>query len=430
MASPDTPKVALVTGANGITGSAVLKQLSSNPIWTRIIGISRSPPSNLPADPRIEFYSLDLTASVGEIAEALNAQGVTNVTHFFHYAYIHSNSLEQLEKDNVPLFANTLTAIDLTSRDTRERHSFSYDFCCIIFPFPSFPFLSFLLNLRSLEGFSITHPCSPTSLSSNLPFRTTVHRVILQTGGKNYGLIAIPPVSEPLTEDADRVTDPRELPNFYYGQEDFLWALSSERAWDWNITMPFWVSGYVGRAGMSWTTSAGVYFSMMKTLGRTAIFPGGEDDAYGKWGKGQHFSTSGTVAEFTEWVALNEDAGVRNQKFNIVDDTVTTFRDIWEGIGRYFGVETRVERGIDLMGEVRGLEREWSGIVRRFGGREDALRLCTWDTFVYGMCAGEWGSVVSMEKARKAGWTKRVDTLREMERIFGEMKRDGWIPDV
>lgn len=194
--------------------------------------------------------------------------------------------------------------------------------------------------------------------------------------------------------------------------------------------MPFWISGYAGKSGNSWTTSAAVYFSLLKALGKPAVFPGGEDEFYGKWGKGQYFSTSWVTAEFTEWLALNEDPAVQNQKFNIVDDTVTTFRDIFEGIGKYFGVETKVERKYDLMSEVKELEKQWPEIVQRHGGKQGALSLCTWDAFVYAMSAGEWGSVVNMDKARKAGWTKKVDTLKEMEKIFDEMKRDGWIPDV
>ncbi|TGO41705.1 hypothetical protein BHYA_0017g00140 [Botrytis hyacinthi] len=380
MTSLETPKVALITGTNGISGSALLRQLSKNPIWSRIIALSRSPPSNLPSDPRVEFHSLDLTVTAGEIAEALSAKELTNVTHFFHYAYIHTdydhpNHLEEMTKNNVPLFTNTLTAIDVTSRDTLQR-------------------------------------------------------VILQTGGKNYGLLTSPPASVPLTEDAHRVTDPRSLPNFYYHQEDFLWSLSEERSWSWNITMPFWISGYVGKSGNSWVTSAAIYFSLCQALNKPAIFPGGEDEYYGKWDKGQHFSTSWVIAEFTEWLALNEEPTVKNQKFNIVDDTITTFRDVWEGIGRYFGVETKVERKYDLMSEVKEMEKEWPKIAKKYGVRNDALGIVTWDAFVHAMDTGEWGSVVNMDKASKAGWTKKVDTIKEMEKIFGEMKTDGWIPNV
>ncbi|CAD6446124.1 e8bd368e-ad01-4b08-8cc6-f657bb30774d [Sclerotinia trifoliorum] len=377
--SADTPKVALITGTNGISGSALLKQLAKNPDQNPRSPAVPSPESH-PTDPRIEHHTLDLTLPTGEIASALSSKNLTNITHFFHYAYIHTDyddgqHLEKMTRDNVPLFTNVLAAVDLTSRDT-------------------------------------------------------LHRVILQTGGKNYGLLTSPPVSEPLTEDAPRVTDPRSLPNFYYPQEDYLYTLSSTRPWTWNITMPFWISGYSPTTLQSWTTTAAIYFSICRVLSQPATFPGGNDEFYGKWLKGQHFSTSWVIGEFTEWIALNENAEVQNQKFNIVDDTVTTFRDVWEGIGRYFGVETRVQRGYDLMGEVKGFEGKWSEIVGRYGGREDVLGMCTWDAFVHAMDAGEWGSVVNMEKARKVGWTKKVDTIKEMEKIFDDMKKDGWIPNV
>ncbi|KAF7877264.1 hypothetical protein EAF04_000947 [Stromatinia cepivora] len=276
--SADTPKVALITGTNGISGSASLKQLAKNPIWTQIHALSRSSPNATPSSPLIKHHTLDLTLPTGEIASALVSQNLTDITHFFHYAYIHTNydnahHLEKMTRNNVPLFTNVLTAVDLTSRDT-------------------------------------------------------LHRVILQTGGKHYGLLTSPPASEPLTEDAPQVTDPRSLPNFYYPQEDFLYSLSSSHPWTWNITIPFWISGYSPSSLQNWTTTAAIYFSICRLLSRPAIFPSGQDEYHGKWHKGQRFSTSWVIGEFAKWIALNESSEVQNQKFNIVDDTVTTFRDM------------------------------------------------------------------------------------------------------
>lgn len=178
---------------------------------------------------------------------------------------------------------------------------------------------------------------------------------------------------------------------------------------------------------MSYTTSAAIYFTLLSYLGLPAIFPG--DPETSRYKKGQHFSTASVIAEFTEWAALNEE--VKDDRFNIVDDTVTTFEDLWIGMGRYFGVETKAQAGWDLMKEIEEvLVPKWEELVEKKGGMKDALKLATWDTFVGSMSAGDWGSVVSMDKARKAGWMKKVDTVGEMERIFGEMKKDGWIPDL
>lgn len=53
--------VALVTGANGITGAYLVAQMAKEPHWKRIIATSRRPPFNLPKDPRVEFAQADLS---------------------------------------------------------------------------------------------------------------------------------------------------------------------------------------------------------------------------------------------------------------------------------------------------------------------------------------------------------------------------------
>jgi hypothetical protein len=93
-------------------------------------------------------------------------------------------------------------------------------------------------------------------------------------------------------------------------------------------------------------------------------------------------------------------------------------------VGRYFGVETKAVAGYDLMGEIQDMLGKWESI----GGSKEALGLCTWEIFVGSMAEGNWGSNVSMEKARGVGWNERVDTVEEMGRIFEEMRRDGLIP--
>jgi nucleoside-diphosphate-sugar epimerase len=57
-------KVALITGGNGITGSAVLEYLAKNTTpkeWSKIIVTSRSPFQTTVHDNRITFIALDLS---------------------------------------------------------------------------------------------------------------------------------------------------------------------------------------------------------------------------------------------------------------------------------------------------------------------------------------------------------------------------------
>ncbi|PQE05993.1 nucleoside-diphosphate-sugar epimerase protein [Rutstroemia sp. NJR-2017a BBW] len=371
MASKENPKVALITGANGISGAAVLKQLSSNPIWSEIHALSRSPPTTAPSDSRIHFHTLDLSAPLSTLTSFLQSHNLTHITHFFHYAYIHSPSLTQQAADNIPLFRNTLYAIDTVSSSTLER-------------------------------------------------------VILQTGGKDYGIHAQAPPSVPLVESQPRTTNPNALPMFYYTQEDDLWALKEKRDWSWNVTLPFWINGLVlFRCKSRWYGKKKTHTEELTSIppfSKPAIFPGDPNES--SYRRPQHFSTASVIGSFTEWLALNPAPEVQNQRFNIVDDTVTTFEDIWIGVGKYFRVETKAVAGHDLRGEIEGMLREWEGI----GGSKDALKLCTWDIFVGSMAEGDWGSDVNMEKARGVGWETRVDTVGEMGRVFEEMRGDGLIP--
>lgn len=58
-------KVALITGANGITGSAILEHLAKHTTaseWSRIIITSRSPLKTTVSDPRVEFIALDFSS--------------------------------------------------------------------------------------------------------------------------------------------------------------------------------------------------------------------------------------------------------------------------------------------------------------------------------------------------------------------------------
>ena len=370
-------KTALVTGSNGISGAAMVKQLLSSPSWDRIIAVYRTDPKDVPQDPRLKIVLVDLSKSSSDIAESLKSQHATGVTHFFHFAYKHHVGLQELQDDNVPMFTNTLTAIDDTSKDTLQR-------------------------------------------------------VILQTGGKTYGIYFRAALIEPTPEHPvhPRVTETDALPLFYYAQEDFMIDLASKRKWKWNVTVPFWINGFTKGNGMSFATTVAIYFTLQKAAGLPAIFAYSATDAsVSKYMKPQHMSTASHVAKFTEWLADNDQVG--NQHFNIVDDTKTTSADIWEGTGRYFGIPTKNEPGFDLVADVenRLAAGEWDAVVKKYGGSKDALKYATWDTLAWTQ-GGNWACDVSMDKAIKAGWYEKADTNVELAKIFDEMKSAGVIPDI
>ncbi|MAD87906.1 MAG: hypothetical protein CL912_33510 [Deltaproteobacteria bacterium] len=88
-----TPKVAIITGANGISGFHTLRVLASAPErWSKIYALSRRPPPprlmNLVGDgkERVEHVACDFLLGPEEIAKALKGR-VESVDAVFFYSY-------------------------------------------------------------------------------------------------------------------------------------------------------------------------------------------------------------------------------------------------------------------------------------------------------------------------------------------------------
>ncbi|KAH0837221.1 hypothetical protein FOPE_04546 [Fonsecaea pedrosoi] len=375
--APSGELVALVTGANGVTGDYLIRQLASEPQWTKIIATSRRRPFRLSKDPRVVFGQADLNSDVGSISQALRDMGATKVTHFFHMAYIHHDAFEKQYEYNVKFFINILTAVDDINKDTLQR-------------------------------------------------------VVLQNGAKYYGFHFKAPPKEPVTEDLGRL-GLEGPPNFYYPQEDFMFELQKHRKWTWSTTRPFLISGFSFGSGQSFTCTAALYFTMQKYLGEPAVFSV-PSEGEGCYEKRQDFSSAANIAAFTTRLALHPNA--QNQSYNIVDADPKglTFREIWESMGQYFGVPVTTRAGFDIEADIESkLKRGvWEELVAKHGGDKDACdKFATWSFFGWIMRYATWGASVSMDKAaRELGWTTRFDTRKDLCKIFDTMKLEGVIPQL
>lgn len=106
-------KVALITGANGITGSAILEHLVKHTTaseWSRIIISSRSPLKTTVSDPRVEFIALDFSNPPEKLAEQMR-DPCGHVTHAYFSSYVHCDDFAELNRMNRFLFENFLSAL-------------------------------------------------------------------------------------------------------------------------------------------------------------------------------------------------------------------------------------------------------------------------------------------------------------------------------
>ena len=137
-------KVAFVTGANGISGNAIVEHLIRQPRseWlvflfdlspgmltlltfvsvhrSRIVVTSRTPPSNYWEDPRVEFIALDFLSPVKDLVRRMTPI-CKDVTHTYFTSYVHTDDFLKLKDYNAPLFENFLTAIDAVAGPCLQR---------------------------------------------------------------------------------------------------------------------------------------------------------------------------------------------------------------------------------------------------------------------------------------------------------------------
>ncbi|KAL4920529.1 hypothetical protein BDW62DRAFT_7278 [Aspergillus aurantiobrunneus] len=377
--STPKPKVALVTGVNGISGNAIVEHLirTHKTEWSKIIITSRRPLKNYWQDPRVEFIALDFLEPVERIVSKM-ALYCRDVTHAYFTSYVHTDDFARLKELNVPLFEKFLTAIDQVARDTLQS-------------------------------------------------------VCLQTGGKHYG-VHLGPVKQPCSEDHPRYDDKGD--NFYYPQEDFLFAMQKNRNWTYNIIRPNAIIGFTpGSNGMSEALTLALYFLICRETGEFPRFPGNQyfyncvdDNSYAP-----------SLADLSVWATTTPAAA--NEAFNHANGDTFVWRYFFPRIGNYFGLEVPETTAFSATGE-SGTHREneftmgewaadkrpvWEAICRKYGGNLEAFDWGTWAFFDWGI-GKAWPTLTSVSKARRFGWDRYDDTYESWIETFRSFENAGILP--
>ncbi|KAH8151661.1 uncharacterized protein LAJ45_04283 [Morchella importuna] len=403
---------AIVTGATGINGLALIRTLSADPkTWTQIHAVSRSALSVSTLFPaNVQHVPLDLLGGVADIAKALK-QRINELSndaiYVFFAAYLEQETEEKLSDVNGALLRNFLEGVRGAGLEKRLK------------------------------------------------------RVVLTTGAKYYG-VHHGAVKVPCEEEDPKVVGPTVPRNFYYVQEDILIEMSRGQSWDWCTAMPGAVIGFAHGNFMNMASAIAIYASVCKELGEPLHFTG---NLPGYTTFDTH-SSAKLVAEFEIWAALNEKC--HNERFNIVNGDQASWQSMWPKIARHFGVrippnqfvmpaplpgkykiaqdpplaahadkmglvgvleENAIDCRVDLVkwAEREDVKKAWAEIAKREGLKDDALKRATW-VFANMMIGKKHPWVSSMTKARKFGWTGYVDTWECLEDTFNELEQEKIIP--
>lgn len=263
------------------------------------------------------------------------------------------------------------------------------------------------------------------NLLDGLPKPAGPRHVALVTGLKHYlgpfeayGKGVLP--QTPFREEQGRL----DVENFYYAQEDAVFAAAERDGFTWSVHRPHTVIGKAVGNAMNMGTTLAVYATLCRETGRPFRFPGSP----AQWRGLTDMTDAGQLARHLLWAA--ETPAAANEAFNVVNGDVFRWQWMWERIAAWFVLEAAPFDGTILPLEVQMAEDAplWQRIAEREGLAEPTLaRLASpWHT------DADLGRpievVTDMSKSRRLGFTAYQPTDDAFFALFERLRADRLIP--
>ena len=252
----------------------------------------------------------------------------------------------------------------------------------------------------------------------------TLRHVALVTGVKHYQ----GPFTEfgwvrpetPFLEDRPRLP----IENFYYAQEDEVFAAAERDGFGWSAHRPNAIVGFAVGALMNTGLTIACYATICRATGRPFAFTG----VPSQWNGLTEVSDARLIAKQVAWAAGAPAA--RNQAFNTANGDVFRWRTFWPEIGAFFGLDVPPYEGRqvmlqDLMADAGPV---WAEIARRHDLIEPDLgRLATWwhSDLDFGRAID---SISDMTKSRKAGFLAYQSSRDTFFDLFERLRAERIIP--
>ena len=253
----------------------------------------------------------------------------------------------------------------------------------------------------------------------------SIQHVALVTGLKhylgpfeNYGKGKLP--ATPFREEQARL----EVENFYYAQEDEVFAAAQRDGFTWSVHRPHTIIGYAVGNAMNMGVTLATYASICRETGWPFLFPGSAV----QWSSLTDMTDARLLARHLQWASTTPAA--ENEAFNVVNGDVFRWSWMWELIAQWFGVEPA-----KLSGEGTPLELQlvdatpiWAEIARKHKLVESDLRVLTsaWHT------DADLGRPVEvltdMSKSRKLGFLDYQATGDTFLDLFSRLREERIIP--
>jgi nucleoside-diphosphate-sugar epimerase len=253
----------------------------------------------------------------------------------------------------------------------------------------------------------------------------SVKHVALVTGLKHYlgpfesyGKGALP--QTPFRESQGRL----DIENFYYAQEDEVYAAADKDGFTWSVHRPHTITGVAVGNAMNMATTLAVYASICKATGRPFVFPGSRV----QWDSLTDMTDARQLAEQQLWAATTPAAA--NQAFNVTNGDVFRWSWMWGQIAEYFDLEAAPYPAqiSPLETQMANDQAVWDTLVAEHGLKEsDISRLVSaWHT------DADLGRpievVTDMSKSRAMGFTGFKASDQAFFDVFETLRKERLIP--
>ncbi len=256
--------------------------------------------------------------------------------------------------------------------------------------------------------------------------KKSVRHVSLVTGLKHYlGPFEAYASAGTLPETPLREEQPRlAIENFYYEQEDEVFAAATRDGFSWNVHRPHTVIGKAVGNAMNMGTTLAVYASICKETGRPFQWPG----SAAQWQGLSDVTDAHQLAKQLVWAAETDAA--HNTAFNIVNGDLFRWQWLWGRLANWFGIEAAGFDGTirPLETEMAGDEALWREMAQRYGLVEPDLKklASAWHT---DLDLGRPIEVMTdMTRSRQIGFTGYQVTEDSFTGLFTQLRAEKLIP--
>jgi nucleoside-diphosphate-sugar epimerase len=261
-------------------------------------------------------------------------------------------------------------------------------------------------------------------LAAVSPARSVEH-IALVTGLKHYlgpfesyGKGTLP--TTPFREEQGRL----DVDNFYYAQEDEVFAAANRDGFGWSVHRPHTIVGLAVGNAMNMGSTLATYATLCRETGRPFVFPGSAV----QWNGLTDMTDARLLARHLEWAATHPAA--RNQDFNVVNGDVFRWNWMWTRLAGWFGISPAPFSPGDntLETQLAAAGPAWSDIARKYELVEpDLAKLASpWHT------DADLGRpievVTDMGKSRRLGFLDYQSTDQSFFDLFARMRSLRLIP--